>query len=110
MAQVVQQDLHCPGCRARFTHQYGADLFCSKECEAGHQVKLDEARAQLATAGFEQHAETPNIFTKGGVAITIDQVIHEGIEETLARHAAALDEALSGTESEAEGDDYAAHT
>ena len=40
----------------------------------------------LATSGFEEHPEAGNVYVQEGIALTVEQVIHEGIDRVLERY------------------------
>lgn len=82
--------LSCHSCGRLHRSDHGGDLHCSAECR--DQAAKDRAAVEqeLIAAGFTRHAEIPNLWEKAGVHISMDQVIREGFEETLAQHAAAI--------------------
>ena len=54
---------------------------------------MEAAREGLKAAGFEQHAEAPNLWLKDGTAVSEEHVKQIGIEKALtihARHAEGL--------------------
>lgn len=76
----------CVGCGENFPHVPGADLYCSGDCRKEHEAALAEAAKVLLSEGFSRVKATPNLFHRDGVAISIEQVMDEGIESTLAAH------------------------
>lgn len=76
----------CHGCGASFQNRKGADLHCSKECEGQHQAAQSMFQKSLEAAGFTQVADVPNLWVKNEVHISLEQVMREGLDETLARH------------------------
>lgn len=77
-----------PVCRTCGGKVLYGNLYCSQAC--GKLKKAtDQANAdQLVKQGFSQDPDTPNIFVKDGVAVTLDHVAHIGITKTLSRHGA----------------------
>lgn len=63
------------------------NLFCSEAC--GQKPK--EAHAKLLAAGFEPDPYAPNIYRKDGVAVTVEQVNHVGIDKTILHHSFAVE-------------------
>lgn len=65
--------------------QYG-NLHCSVACakaEEDHAAALIES---LKENGFEQDAKTPNVYRKDGIAVTLEQTRHVGLEKALQHH------------------------
>lgn len=90
----MAQPLHCHGHAGQFRHQHGADLHCSHECREQYraaQLMFEEA---LRQAGFSQVKDVPNLWLKDGVHLSIDEVIREGMDQTLAKHRAAVEARL----------------
>lgn len=79
---------HCHGCGSGFPHKPGADLFCSEKCRKRQEKKVQQTAATLAAKGFKRSSKAPNVFTKDGVSITLEQVLTNGLKETIAAHAA----------------------
>jgi hypothetical protein len=79
----------CRHCGKSFPHRPGADLHCSDACEKAYASAHTSARQQLLDAGFMPTA-TPNVLVQDGAAVTIEQVIHEGLESALRAHAVAV--------------------
>ena len=65
-----------------------SDLFCSQACKDGRAADLAAATTALEGHGFTAEPNAPNVWTSGGVSVTLEEVIHFGIDETIARHAA----------------------
>ncbi len=84
-------DLYCHGCGARFRRYAGADLHCRPECGEKHAAKIDEIKKTLASSGFEVHPEAENVYMQEGIALTVEQVLHEGIDRVMERHRQARD-------------------
>lgn len=80
----------CHHCGKPVPRELGGDLTCSADCRQRFAKARDASELQLRSAGFTQHAEIPSLWAKDGVHISIDQVTREGFEETLARHAEAV--------------------
>ncbi|HLW79301.1 MAG TPA: hypothetical protein VKU44_06845 [Terriglobia bacterium] len=89
---MLNHKFHCHGCGGQFQHRPGADLFCSAACREKHEARQDDAEGQLRTAGFRRYLSTPNLWEKGGVVISIEQVLREGLDHALNRHAQALEQ------------------
>lgn len=81
----------CHHCGKPVPRAHGGDLTCGKECRQRYAKARERTGQQLQAAGFIEHAELPGLWAKDGVHISIDQVIREGLKETLARHAAVVD-------------------
>lgn len=81
---------HGPGCGRAFRHEPGVGLFCSMKCEKRHEKEREKIAAQLAKRGFSRNKKAPNVFTKDGVSITLEQVLFHGFKETIVKHATAL--------------------
>jgi hypothetical protein len=79
----------CHGHAGPFTHTHGADLHCSSECAGQHRAAQQIFEKALTDAGFNQVKEIPNLWERDGVRISIEQVMREGMDETLARHRSA---------------------
>lgn len=71
-----------PVCRVCSGRVVNGNLYCSKAC--GQVPK--EAHSKLLEAGFEPDPYTPNIYRKDGVAVTVEQVNHVGIDKTILLH------------------------
>lgn len=81
--------LHCHHCGKAFRHQPAVGLFCSLRCEKQYAADRAKAGQQLGAKGFTVNKKAPNVFTKDGVSITLEQVKVHGLKETLNLHAAA---------------------
>lgn len=79
----------CHHCRRRKASPHGGDVTCSPACRRGLAKARQEAEGKLSQLGFMQVAHVLNLWEKGGVHISLDQVIREGIDTTLARHTEA---------------------
>lgn len=84
----MAQPFNCRGGDHRFSHRHGADLHCGPECAAQYAAEHQELEARLAREGFTQHKEAPNLWVKDDVHISIEQVMHEGLDSALAGHSA----------------------
>lgn len=91
---MARQSLHCHGHAGLFPHRHGAGIHCSPECEAQHRADQLAAEAELQKAGFTQSKEIPNLWELNGVHISIEEVLREGMDKTLALHRAAVAERL----------------
>lgn len=78
--------LACRSCGAVGSIQSGADLICGPECAADYATAGTEAVAALTQEGFSRDTTTPNLFWKDGVAVSLEQVVHEGFEKSVAAH------------------------
>lgn len=83
--------LQCHGDGGLFPHRHGADLHCSEECAGQHRVAQTLFEQSLSHAGFHQVKEIPNLWERDGVHISIEKVMREGLDQTLAEHRAALE-------------------
>jgi hypothetical protein len=86
---MAHEGFSCIHCGARMPWEPGADLHCGEDCVKERAKAVAEAVEALCEAGFEQHPEAPNMWLKDFVAITIEQVLNDGIETTLAAHTIA---------------------
>lgn len=82
----MPQPILCHGHGGKVPHRRGADLHCSKECEAQHRAAQQLFEAALQDTGFSQVKETPNLWLKDGVHVSIEQVMREGFRQTLDQH------------------------
>jgi hypothetical protein len=82
----------CHGCGGLFSHRHGAGLHCCNQCESQHVAVKEQTEEVLKQAGFHQNADVCNLWELNGVHISIEQVMREGMDETLARHRAAVTE------------------
>jgi len=73
----------CKRCGGKVLH---GNLYCSEAC--GKIVKAaDRANAeQLTKHGFEQDPETPNLWRKDGVAVTLEHVRQIGVPKAIEHH------------------------
>lgn len=85
----MRKPLCCQNCGCDHDRKPGAGLHCKPECKAAYEAAQRDAVANLESLGFVQ-SDIPNMFRKDGFAVTIEQVINEGIDKTLARHEAAV--------------------
>lgn len=83
--------LHChgPKCGNAFRAVAGADLHCSPKCRKDDEKHLERSAASLAARGFKRSTKAPNVFTKDGISITLEQVKVHGLKETIRLHADA---------------------
>ena len=65
-------------------------LFCSERCEKAHEAAMRRVNRALTARGFVQSKAAPNVFTKKGVSVTLEQVKHNGLQETIEAHRAAV--------------------
>lgn len=82
----MAKPVRCHYCHTTVDHADLIDgLFCSTSCRDAHALQHQAIRQQLTDAGFTPH-EIPNVWIKDGAAVTEDEVIAHGIDETLAAH------------------------
>lgn len=82
--------LRCHHCGRLHVSNLGGDLYCSPACRDEFAKRYAESEAALMTCGFQPVAGILNLWEKGGVHISLDQVIREGLHQTIGRHADAL--------------------
>ncbi len=92
---MSKKPLACRHCGTQFRRSAGAGLFCGDNCELAHDKANASNRESLLSAGFTQHEETPNIWVKDGVAVTEEQVKHQGLVKALHKHAGAVHERIT---------------
>ena len=90
----MPQPILCHGHGGTVPHRVGADLHCSKECEEQHRAAQQLMEQALRDTGFNQSQEVPNLWERQGVHISIEEVLREGLDSTLARHREAVQERL----------------
>jgi len=88
------QKLLCHGHAGHFSHRHGADIHCSKECEEQHHAVQQFLEKALRDTGFNQRKDVPNLWERDGVHISIEEVMREGLDPTLARHREAVNARL----------------
>jgi hypothetical protein len=84
----------CHGHGGKVSHRRGADLYCSKECAEQHRAAQSIFEQVLRDTGFSQMKDVPNLWERDGVHLSIDEVLREGLDSTLARHREAVDARL----------------
>jgi hypothetical protein len=89
---MAQPGFRCHGCARAFHHRSGADLHCSKECEERHRADQQAMESALKNAGFHQLKEIPNLWERDGVHLSIEQVMRNGFDQSLAEHRRAIKE------------------
>lgn len=80
----------CHSCGAIKAIAPGADLHCDQQCREDYATAVEQAAIALTAEGFSRDTAIPNLFVKGGVAVSLEQVIREGLESTLAAHNTAV--------------------
>jgi protein-arginine kinase activator protein McsA len=85
-----RRELGCQSCGRTFAATAGAGLRCGPSCNAEYEAAVSQAVETLTAGGFTRSETTPNLFSKDNVNISIEQVIHEGIEAALASHDRAV--------------------
>lgn len=80
---------HGPKCHgAPFHAQSGqAVRCCGADCEAELAAQETAIGQALAQAGFERDAHAPNVWRKGGAAVTTEECRHNGVEKAIEKHA-----------------------
>lgn len=78
-----------PVCRVCGKKVLYGNLHCSLKCEKAEADQKAAFIESLKANGFEQDPKTPNIYRKGGVAVTLERGRHVGLEKTLQHHAQA---------------------
>ena len=73
----MPQPLRCHGHGGDFAHRRGADLNCSKECEAQLRAAQSIFEKVLEDTGFSRVQEVPNIWKREGVHLSIEEVMRE---------------------------------
>lgn len=69
---------------------YGA-LFCSPECEAMVDDKHFDHGKHLESKGFERNGDTPNLYVKDGVALSLEHIRAVGLDKALLHHQFSVD-------------------
>lgn len=80
----------CHHCKVRRVSHTGGDITCSPNCRKGLANTKVAAEQQLQTQGFTKHPRVLNLWGKGGVYLSTEQVIREGISSALARHQSTI--------------------
>jgi hypothetical protein len=65
------------------------NLYCSAKCGEG-RLSHSATREALDKRGFKVDNETPNIYLKDGVALTLEHVNHVGLDKAIIQHDAAV--------------------
>jgi hypothetical protein len=66
-------------------------LHCSEECASQHRADQAVSEEALRNAGFHQVESIPNLWELDGVHISIEKVMREGLDQTLAEHREAVE-------------------
>lgn len=90
----MPQPVLCHGHGGKVPHRRGADLHCSHECAEQHRAAQSIFEQVLKDTGFSQSKETPNLWQRDGVHLSIEEVMREGLDSTLARHREAVNARL----------------
>lgn len=69
--------------------KYGNN-FCTVACAREHEKKQVFHVQQLEEHGFEQDPQTPNVYRKGGVAVTLERTMKCGVQQSIQQHGHAL--------------------
>jgi hypothetical protein len=77
-------------CKQSVPHQHGVDQFCSTKCREQYAADYAGAAMELGKRGFMHLSEPPNAFLKDGVSVTVEEVLHHGIDQVLSLHAGAV--------------------
>lgn len=78
-----------PVCRVCGNAVVNGNLYCSHACGDGRVSHSATAQA-LEHRGFVRDAETPNVFLKDGIGLTVEHVAHVGLEQALKQHGHAV--------------------
>lgn len=92
MAKPKVVVLRCHQCGNLYVSKLGGDLTCTPECATANVASRKDAIEKLEICGFVQSTGILNLWEKGGVHISLDQVMREGIGITIERHSNALAE------------------
>jgi hypothetical protein len=84
-------ELKCHSCGRPHVSQLGGDLHCSPACQQAAADQVADVCKQMEACGFYP-GEVANLWEKGGIHISLEQVMREGLEATLQKHADALAE------------------
>jgi predicted nucleic acid-binding Zn ribbon protein len=69
---------------------YG-NLTCSLVCDTMRTERQQENAAALEQAGFVRDLNTPNVFSKDGIAMTLEVIEGVGLERAIRNHAIAAE-------------------
>lgn len=85
---MSRKPLKCTHCGKNMPRESGAGLHCGDDCAKEHNEQLCDTETQLLKLGFSNvDSDAPNIFVKDGVAVTLHEVKHVGIDKAMATHA-----------------------
>lgn len=65
--------------------KYGA-LYCSDECEAQNDNGHWDSGKALEQKGFKRDGETPNLYIRDGVAVSLERVKAVGLDKAVLQH------------------------
>jgi hypothetical protein len=83
MAKQQTRRFPCRNCGAMTETSF---LYCKQQCHDEFIEKRRTAKADLLAAGFVQHPEARNTFLHDGVSVSIEQVMRDGLEQTIKAH------------------------
>lgn len=89
---MSRKPLRCAHCGAQFPRVACAGLFCGDDCKNDYAQAMEKIAEEMTVAGFTQHAETPNLWVKDGVAIGIEHVKTHGFIKAIHRHQSVVAE------------------
>ena len=85
----MKQPLKCHHCGRKFANANGSDLCCGAECAKAHESAKQGITDGLVAVGFKQESGSPTAYTKDGVTVTVQEVLHVGMDKAMAAHSAA---------------------
>lgn len=80
--------LGCRLCGAPVLH---GNLYCSAKCGKRSTEQWKTAIARLESEGFVADPNTPNIYRKDGIAVTLERIMHVGMDTALLQHRQAAE-------------------
>jgi hypothetical protein len=84
----MPRQYRCRSCGRQ--HTGDGNLHCSKGCANDYAQASEQAVKALTAEGFSRDTSTPNLFWRDGAAVSLEQVIHEGIKQAVAAHSRAV--------------------
>jgi hypothetical protein len=73
----------CLVCGGAVVH---GNIYCSVKCAKQKQEENEANAAALVDAGFVQDTDTPNVYRRDGVSITMEHINADGMEKVLSHH------------------------
>jgi hypothetical protein len=59
-------------------------LHCGEDCRVSYEDAVKAAHEALIEEGFQQ-TETPNLYVKDGFGVTVEEILHGGLDRIMAR-------------------------